>query len=498
MKSSSVKAGDEHKSQSDLQQLPQQQQLYVETYSVYVVTWNVGTRFPDNISLRSLLGLQGVDDQKQESLPDIYAIGLQEVNVQPQQQMLGLFKEDPWTHKVKKLLRDYDYVVIKSEQMQGLLLTLLVRRKHVEHLRDIEPEFTRTGFGGIWGNKGAVSIRFSLYGCALTFVVSHLAAHDHHLDERIEDYEQIMENHHYHVPHYREIYDHDYVFWFGDLNFRLMGDDSPADVLAAVKNDEQLSELIQRDQLLHVRTKLQKAFHLMHERLPAFPPTFKYHEGTSNYDLKRRPAWTDRILYALQPLNKRPDERLAIEQRSYKSHPAYNISDHKPVSSEISIKLYPNYRATCVNFKDMVEWKIGEENTVEYIKPNDFEERNHDWIGVFREGFASLNEYIGYEYVNQAESPPSSPDSPVDPFFETPGTHRPSRHHHRNRERLRRQQLQDEEDIRLDFSDDINMRDGERYLLIYFQNTGMRGITSVAGMSNVFRAVALRENANIA
>ncbi|XP_036342980.1 inositol polyphosphate 5-phosphatase K-like isoform X1 [Rhagoletis pomonella] len=484
--SSSAKAGDVHESVPDSQQLPQQ--LYVETFSVYVVTWNVGTRFPDNISLRSLLGLQGVDDEKEQVLPDIYAIGLQEVNVQPQQQMLGLFKEDPWTHKVKKLLRDFDYVVIKTEQMQGLLLTLLVRRPHVQHMRDIEPEFTRTGFGGIWGNKGAVSIRFSLYGCALTFVVAHLAAHDHHLDERIEDYEQIMENHHYHVPHYREIYDHDYVFWFGDLNFRLMGDDSPAEVLANVKKEEVMSELIQRDQLLHVRTKLHKAFHLMHERLPAFPPTFKFHEGTSNYDLKRRPAWTDRILYALQPLNKRPDERLAIEQRSYKSHPAYNISDHKPVSSEFSIKLYPNYRATCVTFKEIAEWQIGEENIVQYLKPNDFEERNHDWIGIYREDFASLSEYIGYEYVNQAESPPSSPE-PRQGTFETPGTHRSGRHRHRNHERLRRQQLQNEEDIRLDFSDDINMRNGERYLLIYFQNTGLRGVTSVAGVSNVFRAI---------
>ncbi|XP_067637467.1 inositol polyphosphate 5-phosphatase K [Eurosta solidaginis] len=503
MNPSSNTDGIGYKAEIFLQQQRQPQQLCVETFSVYVATWNVGSRFPDNISLRTLLGLHGGDEQnliqqqQQNTLPDIYAIGLQEVNVQPQQQVLGLFKEDPWTHKVKHILRDYDYVVIKTEQMQGLLLTILVRRAHVQHMRDIEPEFTRTGFGGIWGNKGAVSIRFSLYGCALTFVVAHLAAHDQHLDERIEDYEQIMENHHYHVPHYREIYDHDYVFWFGDLNFRLMGDDSPAEVLDAIKNEKLLNELMQRDQLLHVRTILQKAFHLMHERLPEFPPTFKFHEGTSNYDLKRRPAWTDRILYALQPLNKRPDKRLAIEQRSYKSHPAYTISDHKPVTSEFSIKLYPYYRAICVNFKEINEWQIGEENTVEYIKPNDFEERKHDWIGVYRESFSSLKEYIGYEYVNQAESPPSSPDTPVNAYFETPGPHRSRSHHHRNRERLRRQQLQDEEDIRLDFSDDINMRDGERYLLIYFQNTGLRGVTSIAGMSNIFRAVMPRGgNAN--
>jgi len=212
----------------------------LDTYRVYVVTWNVGSRFPDNISLRQLLGLQDVTASKDSEvptahLPDIYALGLQEVNAQLEQQVLGLFKEDPWTRKAKELLRGYDYVAVKTEQMQGLLLSMFVRRQHVEHLQDIEAEFTRTGFGGIWGNKGAVSVRFTLYGCGLAFVVAHLAAHDHQLDERIEDYKNILENHHYHVKRYREIYDHDYVFWFGDLNFRLQGDDSSKEVRELLK-----------------------------------------------------------------------------------------------------------------------------------------------------------------------------------------------------------------------------------------------------------------------
>lgn len=456
------------------------------TYRVYVVTWNVGSRFPDNISLRNLLGLNSaVEDHH---LPDIYAIGLQEVNVQPQQQVLGLFKEDPWTAKAKDLLKNLDYVSIKTEQMQGLLLTMFVRRVHVSHLRDIEAEFTRTGFGGIWGNKGAVSIRFNIYGCGLTFVVAHLAAHDHHLDERIEDFKQIMDNHHYHVPRFREILDHDYVFWFGDLNFRLMGDDSAKAVCDKVVKDEALDELMQRDQLNHVRQVTQEAFPLLHERKPVFPPTFKFKEGTSEYDLKRRPAWTDRILYAVQPINRQPNMPLEIEQCAYKSHPGYNISDHKPVTSEFNIKLYPNFRAPCVEFKDITEWQIGEENIVEYRKPLDFEERDHDWIGIYRVDYASLKEYVAYEYVNQADSPPSSPDAVSDPFWDNA----PSRHghsHRRKRERLTRQQQANEELVRLGFADDVELKHDEEYLLIYFQNTGLRGITSVAGISNVFKAV---------
>ncbi|ALC48883.1 CG9784 [Drosophila busckii] len=462
----------------------------LETYRVYVVTWNVGSRFPDNISLRQLLGLQddASGDGSNMHLPDIYAIGLQEVNAQPQQQVLGLFKEDPWTHKAKELLREYDYVAFKTEQMQGLLLTMFVRRPHVPHLHDMEAEFTRTGFGGIWGNKGAVSIRFTLYGCGLVFVVAHLAAHDQHLDERIEDYKQIMENHHYHVKRYREIYNHEYVFWFGDLNFRLEGHDSPQEVREAVRDESKHEELMQRDQLYLVREKTQKAFQVLHERLPAFPPTFKFKEGTSEYDMKRRPAWTDRIMYAVQPLNRQPGMQLSIEQCSYKSHPAYTISDHKPVTSDFTLKLYPNYRAPGVKFSPLSVWRIGDENTVEYRKQPEFEEGPNDWIAIYALDYASLSDYVAYEYVNQAESPPSSDSNAERDPFDTPApsTHRRHRHHHRNHQRLRRQQDNNEELVRLDFADDVELRHGEQYVLIYYRSTGLRGVTSVSGISDPF------------
>lgn len=64
--------------------------------------------------------------------------------------MKGLFKDDPWTQKFKELLNERNYVAIKSEQMQGLLLVLFTRREHLLHLREVETEYTRTGLGGIW------------------------------------------------------------------------------------------------------------------------------------------------------------------------------------------------------------------------------------------------------------------------------------------------------------------------------------------------------------
>lgn len=76
-----------------------------------------------------------------------------------------------------------------------------------------------------------------------------------------------------------------YVFWFGDLNFRLENEAwSPSDIKRMVEEDR-IEELVAQDQLSLVR-KQGRAFKELEERTPAFPPTFKFEQGTSEYDLK--------------------------------------------------------------------------------------------------------------------------------------------------------------------------------------------------------------------
>lgn len=58
---------------------------------------------------------------------------------------------------------------------------------------------------------------------------------------------------------------------------------------------------------------------------------------------RRRPAWCDRILYKT-PQNEFKNMELITEQTSYRSHPQFTISDHKPVTSEFTI----NVRSLCM------------------------------------------------------------------------------------------------------------------------------------------------------
>lgn len=192
----------------------------------------------------------------------------------------------------------------------------------------------------------------NLYGCSIAVVNSHLAAHDHMLEERISDYQRIKDATKFSVKVSQSIYEHDYVFWFGDLNFRLYGDDnsnlSPEEIRDMIKQ-EKLSELLKKDQLSIAMCE-GRAFSELVERLPQFPPTFKFEPGTSDYDMKRRPAWCDRILYKAK--NKvLKNCSLHLEQISYKSHPNYKISDHKPVTSEFRIKV--SFTSSTYNFSPL-------------------------------------------------------------------------------------------------------------------------------------------------
>uniref|UniRef100_A0A182WEK7 Inositol polyphosphate-related phosphatase domain-containing protein n=1 Tax=Anopheles minimus TaxID=112268 RepID=A0A182WEK7_9DIPT len=522
---------------------------------IYIVTWNVSTKFPESISLNKLLGLETRPEQDTH-LPDFFVIGLQEVNAQPQNTLYNLFKDDQWTQKFKEVLKERDYVVIKTEQMQGLLLSVFARRKHLLHLRQVETEYTRTGLGGIWGNKGAVSIRLNVYGSSICLVNAHLAAHDHMLEERINDYERIVQEQKFHVKAKETIFDHDYVFWFGDLNFRLTGEaTTSADEIRAMVARDELKQLIEKDQLLLVRRE-GRAFSQLQERLPQFPPTFKFEHGSNEYDMKRRPAWTDRILYAVNENNYR-NVRLTVEQTSYKSHPSYNISDHKPVTSEFTLKcsietsrdengnlygttasrklktirrkkrrpaalhsakmgdtprearvnrksqynvehfrnqhnnrlsyklamanntdvhsfddlvtdlldygqVYEDTTERTISFKPIELWLVGEPNTIEYVIPNGFDEGNADWIGIYRENFTSLSEYLAYEYTETYKD----------------------KQHQLNEQQL--QHLQNTRTVTLTFSENVSLPLDSRYQLLYFQSTGTRGVTGLVGISSSF------------
>lgn len=370
----------------------------MDSLRVYMVTWNVATQAPEE-DVTALLGLS--NRSPKDKLPDLYFIGLQEVKSQPQNMLLDILFDDPWSNIFRTVMVKHNYIKIKTVRLQGLLLSMFCLSHHLIHLRDIETQSTKTGLGGMWGNKGAVSIRLNIYGCSVCVVNAHLAPHDHLLKERIADYNTIVNSQTFSVGETTQIFLHDYVFWIGDLNFRLSDpNDLTGNDIKQLVDCGELQPLLERDQLRQCMAS-GSAFSEMTEHTPKFPPTYKFHFHNSTYDLKRRPSWTDRVLYFVHK-NVYENITLNAKQLLYTSLSQYEQSDHKPVVSEFIIKVFSDYHDRLVEFMPVGDWYLEEMNSVFCHIGDDVKLSPMDWIGLYKEGFSSLDDYLCYVYITSA------------------------------------------------------------------------------------------------
>ncbi|XP_060078372.1 inositol polyphosphate 5-phosphatase K-like [Ylistrum balloti] len=368
---------------------------------LYMCTWNVGTTDPPS-DMTELLGL----DKPYEMLPDIYGIGLQEVSTGDADA-----EENKWTKALTHVLGKTGFVRVKVVRMQGLLSLAFVKRGDLLSYEHIESERSKAGMGGWWGNKGGVSIRFDVNGVNLIMVNAHLAAHMNNAMERIEDFFTILDTQNFRDKDVDNILDHDYVFWMGDLNFRL-DDLKRAEVEReiAAKN---YSALLKNDQLLKCKEE-GMIFTDFEEGPITFAPTYKFDPGTDIYDTsekQRVPAWCDRILWMVHE-DSFQNLDLSVKQFYYKSLPSYTTSDHKPVISEFQFPVFPHPPSQpVVTLQVPSTWKLGKDVDVTYMYRNnpDLTSSSWDWIGLYRNDFSTLNDYISYKY---AESKVEGRDQP--------------------------------------------------------------------------------------
>ncbi|XP_056297353.1 inositol polyphosphate 5-phosphatase K-like isoform X2 [Pseudoliparis swirei] len=327
----------------------------------------------------------------------------------------GVF-DDAWSKRLTDTLAPRGYVKVSSIRMQGLLLLCFCQLKHLQFIRDIQTTYTRTGIYGYWGNKGGVSLRLAFYGHALCFLNCHLAAHLDRAAQRLGEFRHILDTQAFPGPAAPRILDHRLVFWFGDLNFRIQ-DHGMHFVRSCI--DERTYDLLwSKDQLTMMR-KEERALQEFEEGPLDFPPTYKFDLDSDTYDSsgkKRKPAWTDRILWRLRshggggggPPEEEEEEDeeeypLRIRQESYSSNMEYSISDHKPVNSVFTLELRKKGDAPLVRLQPGGDWSADTDAMVLYSPLQPFPSSVWDWIGLYRVGFSSVSDYITYAWVKDDE-----------------------------------------------------------------------------------------------
>ncbi|XP_055064838.2 inositol polyphosphate 5-phosphatase K isoform X1 [Misgurnus anguillicaudatus] len=396
-------------------------------FRVHIVTWNVGSAVPPD-DITSLFS-PGIENRS----TDMIVVGLQEVNSTINKRLKDALSTDQWSELCMDTLSRYGYVLVAFQRMQGVFLLVFSKFCHLPFLRGIQTQKTRTGMGGYWGNKGGVSARMMVFGHPVCFLNCHLPAHMRNLEQRMEDFESILQQQQFEGGAAVGVLDHDVVFWFGDLNFRIEGYDIHV-VKSAIENDK-LSLLWEKDQL-NMAKKSESVLEGFIEGPLNFPPSYKFDVGTHTYDTsakKRKPAWTDRILWRLRRTGSPvPSHNSALQrgltswlggvtrvsQQFYRSHMGFTISDHKPVSALFSLHFPFKVNLPLVTLEVEKEWTKFSDATVKFTVASGFQRSSWDWVGLYKVGFKHHKDYAAYEWAKSEHSTQvtfSEEDLPRDP-----------------------------------------------------------------------------------
>lgn len=286
-----------------------------EPYKIYCGTWNVNLNSPgEDLNLREWLATT-------EDAPDIYAIGLQEIDMSPETIFRGETRPDyNWIAKIMEGLHPADtYEELTTVRLVGMMLTVAIKKSLRSSISKCCTSMVGTGTLK-FGNKGGIAVSFQINETFMCFVNSHLAAHVQEFERRNEDHDEILRRMSFNDGfRTRTILEHHQVFWIGDLNYRLTKTDDEG-----IRTFCDYEKIFYLDQLYVQRVQDKRVFREFEEGKITFRPTYKYDPGTDDWDSSeknRAPAWCDRIFW----------KGARIEQVAYKSVMELRMSDHKAV-----------------------------------------------------------------------------------------------------------------------------------------------------------------------
>lgn len=303
-----------------------------EELKIFLGTWNLNAKKPK----------EDLGEWLSDKSADIYVLGFQEiVDLNAKNLAMDHSQGAVWEKHIEKYIPK-NFRMVSSRHLVGISMCVFVSPSVIRHVNDIDSQQVGTGILGVGGNKGAVAIKIRVYDTTILFVCAHLAARKKRVAQRNHDFETISQRLSFEgstdteqktqVRPTKFFDDFDNIFWIGDLNYRLNIDmEHLDDVFDNIENGN-LDYLLERDQLL-IEKAAGRVFGGFSEGKITFAPTYKYQPGTDVYERredkkKRMPAWCDRILY----------KGSGVTQHFYKSTHGLLASDHKPVSSLLSLQ----------------------------------------------------------------------------------------------------------------------------------------------------------------
>ncbi|KAK3594692.1 hypothetical protein CHS0354_001644 [Potamilus streckersoni] len=301
--------------------------------SVWVGTWNMAeikqVTYP-------------IDDfmlpETSEYVQDLYAVGTQENSLNKKE----------WEILLQETLGP-SHVLFHSVTHGALHLAIFIKRDLIWFCSVPEDDIVQTRAVTMVKTKGAIGVGFTFFGNSYLFINCHFAPGDEKKKDRLGDYQKIIRQ--LNLPKAASnsspkspadvTMRYDYVFWMGDMNFRIeiyKGKQAVEDLVTSIQDKQHpnFEDLLSGDQLTKLLVE-GAIFTGFQEGRINFKPTYKFDINADTYDTSaknRIPSYTDRILYRA----KKKNSTVCI---CYDSPASIRCSDHRPVYAVFDTVIQP-------------------------------------------------------------------------------------------------------------------------------------------------------------
>ncbi|CAF4499513.1 unnamed protein product [Rotaria sp. Silwood1] len=304
--------------------------------SFRIVTWNVGNSEPDCNTCQHLAFSSVSDGIK----ADLIVFGFQEAS----KKMIGL---NTFHKTLKTCLENENYVEIISDYVGSNIVkpiwlyiyasNIIVKSQRVKLLKCGNKPTLKVYqdkiLENIIGYKGVIASCIQIDKLTnIIFANMHLPAGEGKKEERCKLWSKFLQI--YHANNIKN----DYMFVFGDQNWRTLNTLSINNIIEAVQKKE-YKTILDNDELTQMRQNdneesTAQCLSNFIEASITFPPTYKYILNSDEYQTEkdkeiRRPSYTDRILISTLSNN--------LEILQYSAMSDIKLSDHRPVFADIML-----------------------------------------------------------------------------------------------------------------------------------------------------------------
>ena len=118
-------------------------------------------------------------------------------------------------------LKECGFTSVAASNLGEMRLFVFAKSAVEKGITAVESAESCTGLGHVMANKGGILTSFLYKNYSFAFISSHLAAHMQHYGKRNEDIWEIVREARTADKSVDALVQHDFVFWMGDLNYRV-------------------------------------------------------------------------------------------------------------------------------------------------------------------------------------------------------------------------------------------------------------------------------------